>query len=178
MLPIGRCGSGSGAAEARPTTAGPSRPLDSPALTPKCGARPVQWSTTARLCACADPQTSTSHQVPTPRGSCAGPFSTGNAAAETKPTPLFYQLDNSHPRHTGRTHGATLRVTLAKQDFHLGILRRFGHRRRHKARLVPARLALVLWLAALRAVAAGVFADAAGAQVLRINNALSYIFTL
>ena len=36
---------------------------------------------------------------------------------------FFYQLGNGHPRHAGRTHDVALRVALAKQGFHLGILR-------------------------------------------------------
>ena len=166
------------AAEARPTTAGPSRPLDSPAPTPRCGAGPVRWPATARLCACAGPQTSTSHRVPALRGSCAGSFSTGAAAAGAKPAPLFLVAwQRSSAPH--RSHARGCAASCARQArLPLGILRRLGHRRWHKARLVPASRALVLWLAALRAVAAEVFAAAAGVQVLRINHAPSYNFTL
>ena len=66
------------------------------------------------------------------------------------------------PRHAGGAHNAALGVALGEQGFDLGILRRLGHGRWHKPRLVSTRLALVLWLAALRTIAANVFAAAAG----------------
>ena len=75
---------------------------------------------------------------------------------------FFYQLRDRHPRRARRAHDAALGVALGEQGLDLGILRRFGHGRGHEPRLVAARLTLVLGLAALRSVAADVFAAAAG----------------
>ena len=86
---------------------------------------------------------------------------------------FFYQFGDGHARDACGPHDAALGVALGEQDLDLGVLCCLGHRRWHKPRLIPARFALILRLAALRAVAANVFAATAGAEVVRVNHALN-----
>ena len=80
---------------------------------------------------------------------------------------FFYLLDDRHPRHARRTHGAA----FGKLGGDIGILRRFGHGCGHKP-------TLALGLATLCTVAADVFAAAADSYMFRINRALIHIITL
>ena len=75
---------------------------------------------------------------------------------------FFYPLGHPHPGHARCPHDAALRVAFHQQLVCLRVLHGLGHRSRHKPRLVPTRLALVLGVTSCAAIAPNMFAAARG----------------